>query len=62
MRKGGVDAAARRKPPCFCEGKDLNPCARELWRREVEGSFHLDGEWKGWRIQGNALIGPGGVR
>lgn len=50
------------RPPCCRKGEALNACARDLYQREVGGSFRLTGAWKGWRIQDGVLIGPRGVR
>lgn len=49
-------------PPCVDDTHQLNPCARNVYDQHVQGLYRLAGPWSGWRIQGHALIGPGGVR
>jgi len=49
-------------PPCCPDGRVTNLCADRVYRQRVEGYIKLSGPWTGWRIQGDALIGPGGVR
>jgi len=49
-------------PPCCPSGRVENPCAQTMYRQRVDGFFRLGGDWTGWRIQGGALIGPGGLR
>jgi len=50
------------KPPCVEIGRPLNWCARALQEQQVYGKIDLpvDG-WKGWRIRGERLLGPGGM-
>lgn len=50
-------------PPCCPDGRIVkNPCAAEVYRRRVYESYQLGGQWRGWRVQGKHLIGPGGIR
>lgn len=49
-------------PPCQLPGTEPNACAREQYDRHAYGLVRLSGAWRGWRIQGGALIGPGNVR
>lgn len=49
-------------PPCCQDGRVANRCAETVYRQRVDGFFRLTGPWVGWRIQGGALIGPGGLR
>jgi len=50
-------------PPC-CQpsGRIANTCAESVYRQRVDGYYRLNGAWSGWRIQGNKLIGPQGLR
>jgi len=50
-------------PPC-CQpnGRINNGCAANVHRQRVEGHYQLSGAWTGWKIQGNKLIGPQGLR
>jgi hypothetical protein len=49
-------------PPCLTPGQPLNPCAVAVHAQHVDGFIRLHGPWRGWKIQGHHLIGPGGVR
>lgn len=49
------------KPPCVELGKPMNWCARALREQHVEGRIDLPADWKGWKIRGDRLIGPGGI-
>ena len=50
-------------PPC-CQptGRVENSCAANVYRQRVNGFYRLTGDWTGWRIQGNKLIGPNGLQ
>lgn len=50
-------------PPCVKPGERLNSCAKSLHSREIEGRVDLPAEnWSGWKVRGQYLIGPGGMR
>jgi hypothetical protein len=49
-------------PPCCPDGRITNRCAAAEYARRVLESYPLSGSWRGWRIQGRHLIGPGGIR
>lgn len=50
-------------PPCFKVGTALNACAKALHAQRVEGRYELPSEhWHKWRIRGQYLIGPGGMK
>lgn len=49
-------------PPCCPDGRITNKCAAAEYSRRVTESYPLGGHWRGWRIQGRHLIGPGGLR
>jgi len=49
-------------PCCKPDGRIANSCAANLYRERVEGFKQLTGAWTGWKIQGNKLIGPNGLR
>ena len=50
-------------PPC-CQptGRVTNSCAANVYRQRVEGFYRLAGAWTGWKIEGNKLVGPNGLR
>jgi len=50
-------------PPC-CKptGRITNSCAAKVHRQQVDGHYQLTGYWTGWKLQGNKLIGPEGLR
>lgn len=51
------------RPPCSKLGEPLNGCAIALKRQQIECNYDLPAEfWKGWKIRGAWLIGPGGIR
>lgn len=50
-------------PPCFKLGSRPNLCAKQLHAERVEGRIDLPQEhWFKWKIRGQYLIGPGGMR
>lgn len=50
-------------PPCVEIGRPLNPCARAMQMERVEGRVDLPQEhWFKWKIRGQYLVGPGGMR
>lgn len=50
-------------PPCCGQnGRVENACARTVYAQRVDGLIRLSGVWRGWRVQGDTLIGPGGIR
>lgn len=53
----------KRYPPC-CEptGRVANSCAANVYRQLVDGHYILTGAWSGWKIIGNKLVGPHGLR
>lgn len=52
-----------RPPPCFKIGTALNPCAKAMHAERVEGRIDLPQEhWFKWKIRGQYLIGPGGMK
>jgi hypothetical protein len=48
-------------PPCLA-AIGMNKCVRALYNWQVHGTGHLAGAWVGWRIAGDELISPDGVR
>jgi hypothetical protein len=51
------------RPPCWPEGEPLpNKCASRYYNQHVYGEFDLQGSFAGWRIRGDTLIAPGGLR
>lgn len=43
-------------------GERLNGCAVNVYRQRVDGFYRLAGAWEGWKISGDKLHGPGGMR
>ncbi len=48
-------------PPCLA-ALGMNKCVRTLYNWQVHGNGSLAGAWVGWRIAGDELISPDGVR
>ena len=48
-------------PPCHAV-LGMNKCVRALYDWQVHGIGTLAGAWTGWRIAGDELISPDGVR
>lgn len=48
-------------PPCL-QVLGMNRCVRALYDWQVHGNGALNGAWVGWRIAGDELISPDGVR
>ncbi len=48
-------------PPCL-QVLGMNRCVRALYEWEVRGNEPLNGAWAGWRIAGDELVSPDGVR
>lgn len=50
-------------PPCVKPGEKPNACAIALYLQEIERRIDLPSEgWNGWKIRGDWLIGPGGMK
>jgi hypothetical protein len=63
MKKLDWTAIRNAPPPCHVIGRPLNTCAQRLYEQQIRGNIDLTGEfWPGWRIRGQWLIGPGGLR
>lgn len=48
-------------PPCL-QVLGMNRCVRALYEWQVRGNGPLNGAWIGWRIAGDELVSPDGVR
>lgn len=48
-------------PPCSHSGVTRR-CFAERYHQLIDGSFRLNHDWTGWRVQDRALIGPRGMR
>ena len=49
-------------PPCCIGGVVDNDCARNIIKEQCDGVHKFGGHWRGWKIDGQFLVGPNKMR
>lgn len=61
--RAGSPSSLIPRPPCWPEGERLpNRCASRYYAQQVYGEFDLVGDWIGWKIRGDKITAPGGLK